>query len=97
MNSSNIHVGGVLQQQARREQAATHLYLKKLWGAGTRYSTFDRELLAAFSAVLHFPFLLKGQCFCLPTDHKPLVTALFRTTPNRSARQQRQLFSFAEF
>jgi hypothetical protein len=35
-------------------------YSKKLSGAGTRYSTIDRELLAAFSAVRHFRFLLEG-------------------------------------
>jgi hypothetical protein len=31
------------------------------------------------------------------TDHKPLVTSLFRTTPLWSARQQRQLSFIAEF
>jgi hypothetical protein len=72
-------------------------YSKKLLGAGTRYSTFDRELLAAFSAVRHFRFLLEGWQFRLLTDHKPLVTSLFRTTPPWSACQQRQLFFIAEF
>jgi hypothetical protein len=56
-------------------------YPKKLSGAGTRYSTLDRELLAAFSAVRHFRFLLEGRQFRLLTDHKPLVISLFRTTP----------------
>jgi hypothetical protein len=69
----------------------------KLSGAGTRYSTFDRELLAAFSAVRHFRFLLEGRQFRLLTDHKPLVTSLFRTTPQWSARQQRQLSFITEF
>jgi hypothetical protein len=44
---------------------------------GTRYSTFDRELLAALSAVRHFRFLLEGQQFCLLINHKLLVTSLF--------------------
>jgi hypothetical protein len=65
--------------------------------AGTRYSTFDRELLANFSAVRHFRFLLEGRQFRLLTDHKPLVTSLFRTTPPWSARQQRQLSFIAKF
>ncbi len=72
-------------------------YSKKLSGAGTRYSTFDRELLAAFSAARHFRFLLEGQRFCLLKDHKPLVTSLFCTTPPWSARQQRQLSLIAKF
>jgi hypothetical protein len=74
-------------QHTRRRRASTAqqgelaFYSKKLSGAGTRYSTFDRELLAAFSAVRHFRFLLEGRQFRLLTDHKPLVTSLFRTTP----------------
>jgi hypothetical protein len=72
-------------------------YSKKLSGVGTRYSIFDRELLAAFSAVKHFRFLLEGRQFRLLTDHKPLVTSLFRTTPPCSARQQRQLSFIAKF
>jgi hypothetical protein len=68
-----------------------------LSGAGTRYSTFDRELLAAFSAVRHFRFLLEGRQFRLLTNHKPLVTSLLRTTPPWSGRQQRQLSFITEF
>jgi hypothetical protein len=56
-------------------------YSKKLTEAGTRYSTLDRELLAAISAVRHFRFLLEGRQFRLLADHKSLVTSLFRTTP----------------
>jgi hypothetical protein len=55
------------------------------------------ELLAAFSTVRHFRFLLEGRQFCLMTDHKPLVTSMFRTTPPWSTRQQRQLSFIAEF
>jgi hypothetical protein len=41
-----------------------------------RYSTFDRELLTAFSAIKHFRFFLEGRPFTLFTDHKPLVSAI---------------------
>ncbi len=94
---SDTHVGGVLQQLTGRRWQPLAFYSKKLSGAGTRYSTFDRELLAAFSAVRHFRFLLEGRQFRLLTDHKPLVTSLFRTTPPWSACQQRQLSFIAEF
>jgi hypothetical protein len=87
----------VLQQLTGRRWQPLAFYSKKLSGAGTRHSTFDRELLAAFSAVRHFRFLLEGRQFRLLTDHKPLVTSLFRTTPPWSARQQRQLSFIAEF
>jgi hypothetical protein len=94
--ASDTHVGGVLQQLNGGSWQPLAFY-SKLSGAGTRYSTFDRELLAAFSAVRHFRFLLQGRQFCLLTDHKPLVTSLFRTTPPWSARQQRQLSFIAKF
>jgi hypothetical protein len=90
-------MGGVLQQLAGGSWQPLAFYSKKLSGAGTRHSTFDRELLAAFSAVRHFRFLLEGQQFRLLTDHKPLVTSLFCTTPPWLARQQRQLSFIAEF
>ncbi len=96
-DASDTHVGGVLQQLTGGRWQPLVFYSKKLSGAGTRYSTFDRELLAAFSAVRHFRFLLEGRQFRLLTDHKPLVTSLFRTTPQWSARQQRQLSFIAEF
>ncbi len=51
----------------------------------------------AFSAIRHFRFLLEGRRFSLLTDHKPLVSALFRTSPPWSGRQQRQLSLIAEF
>ncbi len=87
-DASDTHVGGVLQQLNGGRWQPLAFYSKKLSGAGTRYSTFDRELLAAFSAVRHFRFLLEGRQFRLLTDHKPLVTSLFRTMPPWSARQQ---------
>jgi hypothetical protein len=59
-DTSNTHVSGVLQQLNGGRWQPLAFYSKKLSGAGTRYSTFDRELLAAFSAVRHFRFLLEG-------------------------------------
>jgi hypothetical protein len=97
MDPSDTHVGGVLQHLAEGSWQPLAFYSKKLSGVSTRYSTFDRELLATFSAVRHFRFLLDGQRFCLLTDHKPLVTSLFRNTTPWSVRQQRQLSFITEF
>ena len=60
----------------------------KLSDTETRYSAFDRELLAAFSPIPHFRFLPEGRDFILYTDHKPLTHALFRTTSPWSSHQQ---------
>jgi hypothetical protein len=59
-DASDTHVGGVLQQLNGGSWQPLAFYSKKVSGAGTRYSTFDRELLAAFGAVRHFRFLLEG-------------------------------------
>ena len=69
----------------------------KLSPTQQRYSTFDRELQAAYSAVLHFRSYLEGRPFILLTDHKPLVAAFHRLSPPKSARQQRQLAFLSEF
>ena len=97
VDASDRHVGGVLQQWSRGAWAPLAFYSKKLLPAEERYSTFDRELLAAFSAVRHFRFMLEGRPFTLFTDHRPLAAAVLRTSPPVSARQQRQLSFLSEF
>jgi hypothetical protein len=62
-----------------------------------RYSTFDRELLAAFSAVKHFRFFLEGRPFTHFSDHKPLISAISKAKTPFSSLQQRQLSIFLEF
>jgi hypothetical protein len=72
-------------------------FSRKLKNAEKNYSTFDREMLAAFLAIKHFRFFLEGREFTVLTDHKPLVAALKRVSPPASARQQRQLAYLSEF
>jgi hypothetical protein len=97
VDASDTHVGGVLQQQTVRGWQPLAFFSAKLSLAEVKYSTFDRELLAAFSAIRHFRFLLEGRQFRLLTDHKPLVSAMVRVSPPWSARQQRHLAYISEF
>jgi hypothetical protein len=97
VDASDSHVGGVLQQQHNGGWAPLAFFSKKLSPAQVKYSTFDRELLAAQLAIRHFRFLLEGRRFRLLTDHKPLVSAMHRVSPPWSARQQRHLAYIAEF
>ena len=62
-----------------------------------RYSTFDRELLAAYLAIRHFRFMLEARVFQFWTDQKPLCFAIHRVSAPWSARQQRHLSHIAEF
>ncbi len=59
-DASDTHVGAVLQQQTQGSRQPLAFFSKKLSATEMRYSTFDRELLAAFSAVKHFRFFLEG-------------------------------------
>jgi hypothetical protein len=97
VDASDSHVGGVLQQLENRAWRPLAFFSQKLTPTQVRYSTFDRELLAAYSSVRHFRFLLEGRKFRILTDHKPLVSAMTRVTPPWSNRQQRHLSFLAEF
>ena len=61
-----------------------------------KYSTYDRELLAAFLAVKKFRHMLDSQEFMLKTDHKSLIPSLMREKTSDSDRQQWQLAFLAE-
>ena len=97
VDASDDHVGAVFQQRANNDFQPLAFFSRKLTSAQTKYSAFDRELLAAHSAVRHWRHLLEGRRFQLMTDHKPLVAALHRVSQPWSARQQRQLAYLSEF
>ena len=97
VDASESHVGAVLQQRTRGSWFPLSFYSRKLNDAERKYSTFDRELLAAYSAIRHFRFMLEGRSFTLYTDHKPLTFAISRTSPPWSARQQRHLSYISEY
>jgi len=103
VDASDTHVGGVLQQLASLSTLSKpswqplSFFSRKLSEAELKYSTFDRELLAAYSAVKHFRFLLEGRRFTLLTDHKPLVSAMTRVSPPSSNRVGRHLAYVSEF
>ena len=61
------------------------------------YSTYDRELLAAYLAILNFKSLIDGRSVTLLTDHKPIVSAFYSKSLSKSDRQQRQLSVISEY
>jgi len=80
-DASDSHIGGVMQQKTGNHWRPLGFFSRKLSETESRYSTFDRELLAAFSAIKHFQHFCKGRPFQLWTDHQPLVAALKRVSP----------------
>ena len=69
-------------------------FSKKLRPAETKYSTFNRELLAIYLAISHFHYFIQGREFFVLTDHKPLTFALSTHSDRFSPRQARHLDQF---
>ncbi len=96
-DASDTHIGGTLHQQVRGSWQPLGFFSRKLNAAETKYSTFDREHIAAAQAIRHFRHILEGRDFQLWRDHKPLVSAISRISEPWSAGQQRHLAAIAEF
>ena len=60
IDASGTHIGGVLQQLVGDNWQPLSFFSQKLSAAQQKYSAFDRELLAAYSAIFHFRFSLEG-------------------------------------
>lgn len=95
-DASNIAIGAVLEQVVDNQWKPLAFFSKKLQPAEEKYSAFDRELLAVYSAIKHFRYFVEGRSFTVFTDHKPLTTAL-TTKTERSPRQTRHLDLISQF
>ena len=97
VDASEIAIGGVFQQTCSNVVQPLAFFSRKLYPTERKYSTFDRELLAAYCAVKHFRHMLEGRNFVIFTDHKPLTFAFKNATENCSPRQQRYLEFLGQF
>ena len=95
-DASNTDVGSVLQQLEGDLWKPLAFFSRKFNSAQSKYSAFDRELLAIYLSIKHFQHFLEGQDFCVFTDHKPLTTALQSKT-QRTPRQERHLDFIGQF
>ena len=79
--ASDVAVGAVLQQFIEDELRPITYVSRKLKLVETRYSTFDRELLAIYLSIKHFWHILEGSQFYVLTNHRPLTYSL-SSSPN---------------
>ncbi|KAF2345732.1 Reverse transcriptase domain [Trinorchestia longiramus] len=96
-DSSSYAVGAALYQLIDSKPMPVAFFSKKLSDLQKPYSTYDRELLAAYLSVLHFKSLIDGHSVTLFTDHKPMVSAFYSRTIAKSDRQQRHLSFLSEY
>ena len=96
-DASEVAVGAVLQQRIGDEWHPISFFSTKLRPAETRYSTFDRELLAVYLSIKHFRHFVEGREFWVLTDHKPLVYSLASHSDRHTPRQIRHLDFISQF
>ena len=72
-------------------------FSKKLSPAETRYSAFDRQLLAVYATIRRFRHNLEGRNFFVNTNHTPLTYVMTSAIERQSLRQTRHLAYIAEF
>jgi len=90
-DASNIAMGAVLEQYQKEGRKPLGFFSKKLSDTQQRYSTYDRELLAIYSALKFFRHMVEGRDIIILTDHKPLQYAFVQASDKASERQRRQL------
>lgn len=95
-DASDLAVGGTLQQYNGKIWEPIAFFSRKFSPAESRYSAFDRELLAIYLTIKQFRFFLEGRQFTVFTDHKPL-TRVIESKTERSPRQARHLEYIAQF
>lgn len=96
-DASDKATGAVLQQRVKNSWQPLGFYSKKLTDTERNYSTYDRELLAMYTAIKHFRYYLEGATFTLFTDHRPLCYAFEKNWEKLSPRQIRQLNFISQF
>lgn len=97
VDASNTGIGGALHHDTKDGLRPLAFYSTKLTPAQQKYSTYDRELLAAYLSVKHFKPWLEARHFVILTDHKPLTFAFQQNLDKASPRQQRHLQYLAQF
>ena len=74
-DSSNLAVGGVVEEIRGNKSVPLGFFSKKMTKNEQKMSTFGRELLAIFLTVKHFRSYLEGAEFKIFTDHAPIIKA----------------------
>lgn len=97
-DASDTCMGAVLQQQQGTICKPIAFFSKNLSDTQKKYSVYDRELLAIYTAVKHFRRYIEGQVVKIFTDHRPLTYALTKPpSSNDTPRRERQLQFISQF
>lgn len=92
-DASDFAIGAALQQKVKENWEPLGFFSRKLQPAEKKYSAYDRELLAMYSAVKYFRHSVEGRDFIIYTDQKPLTYA-FRQRPEKCTPRQFRYLDF---
>ena len=98
-DASDTTIEGVFYQHHRGRLKPLSFFSRRLSDPETRYSTFDRELLAVAAAVRKFRPMIEGHRLVIYTDHKPLTSSISKanSTSAWSLRAERNLLYISQF
>ncbi|GFT32191.1 retrovirus-related Pol polyprotein from transposon 17.6 [Trichonephila clavipes] len=96
-DASDYAIGDALHQVVDSELQPLAFFSRKLTSSEKSYSAYNRELLAIYSAIRHFRYMLEARDFTVFTDHKPLTYAFRQKSDKCSPRQIRQLDFISQF
>lgn len=96
-DASDTAIGAVLQQLKGNSWQPLSFFSRKLSPSQSKYSPYDRELLAIYEAIKHFRHMVEARDFVIFTDHKPLTFAFTSRKENCSPRQFRHLDFISQF
>ncbi|KYB24926.1 hypothetical protein TcasGA2_TC031613 [Tribolium castaneum] len=91
VDASDSAISAVLQQWNDQAWQPLSFFTRKLSSTQRKYTTFDRELLAAYTAVRKFRHNVESRSFVIFTDHKPLIYSMNQNPEKASPRQFRYL------
>lgn len=97
VDASDVAIGGTLSQFSQNNWEPIAFYSMKLSKSQQKWSAYDRELFAIYSAIKKFKHMLEGRNFQIYTDQKPLIYA-FKQNPHKcSPRQLRHLDFISQY
>lgn len=96
-DASDVAMGAVLQQLQDSVWQPLAFFSRKLSPSQTKYSPYDRELLAIYEAIKYFSHMLEARHFTVYTDHKPISYAFHERKHSCSPRQFRHLDYISQF
>ena len=97
VDASDVGIGAVCEQLVNKVWQPLAFFSKSLNPAQSKYSAFDRELLAVKLAIRHFRYFVEGEDFIVFTDHKPLTTAINSQNPTWTPRQHRHFSEISQY